>query len=537
MSLPKKLLSIDIGNEWIKIAYVQRKGKKMHFLDGKKIPTPERAVHDGILSNLPEMAKLIREVLDQNQMKEKQVAFSIASSKIITREVELPNLSQQKLRNIIDLNADEYFPVNLAEYSVDYTVTEVIESDDGKKAKVIIVAALRKLVQSYIDLAELCQLEIVNVDFAGNSMVNFIQHEKYEGTNLFLDIGPESTMVTIVSNSVVKFSRNILFGTKVIHESICQHFDVDYKEAVQIAKERQLLNPDHKENAYLHNDVTSGMEQILNGVARLIDYYSSRNQNPIEQVYIMDGGSEIFGVEDYISRFFGLKVKKIIGLRSFIARESHVNMDEIHYYPIALGATLATMNLLPATIKNKDKLRAKKRIPILIGILLLVSIGAHYYTGYAKYQSLERDKINIQNEINSMNEIYDIMNEHTVIMSEKSFRESIEDVTTTRSDISLSFINTLEESMPENAFLTRMYISEGSVEINASFQDEATLAKMLTYLKSLETKSFDGEIEPLFEKVYTPSVNRIGELDNVNSYVAVTIQCTFLRSEVDTNDQ
>lgn len=538
MSLPKKLLSIDIGNEWIKIAYVQRKGKKMHFLNGKKIPTPERAVHDGILSNLPEMAKLIREVLDQNQMKEKQVAFSIASSKIITREVELPNLSQQKLRNIIDLNADEYFPVNLAEYSVDYTVTEVIESDDGKKAKVIIVAALKKLVQSYIDLAELCQLEIVNVDFAGNSMVNFIQHEKYEGTNLFLDIGPESTMVTIVSNSVVKFSRNILFGTKVIHDSICQHFDVDYKEAVQIAKERQLLNPDHKENAYLHNDVTSGMEQILNGVTRLIDYYSSRNQNPIEQVYIMDGGSEIFGVEDYISRFFGLKVKKIIGLRSFIARESHVNMDEIHYYPIALGATLATMNLLPATIKNKDELRAKKRIPILITILLLVSISAHYYTGYARYQSLERDKANIQNEINSMVDIYQVMDEHQLALSEKQFREFIVETTTTKSDEFLVFIEELEATMPEQAFFTTINVSNDGVTMSASFQDEETLAQMLTYLKGLEIIDPEGNIEPMFETVYTPAVTRFGDQDSPVSYVSVTIQCTFtVQEEEETNDQ
>ena len=537
MSLPKKLLSIDIGNEWIKIAYIQKKGKKIHFLNGKKIPTPERTVHDGILSNLPDIAKLIRQALEQNHIKEKQVIFSIASSKIITREVELPNLSQKKLRNIIDLNADEYFPVNLAEYTLDYTVTEVVETEEGKKAKVIIVAALRKVIQSYIDLAELCQLNIVSVDFSGNSIVNFIQHEKYEGTNLFLNIASESTMVTIVSNGVVKFSRNILFGTNVIYESIQQHFNVDDEEAVKIAQERQLLNPEHKENAYLHNDVTSGMEQILNGVARLIDYYSTRNKSPIEQVYIMDGGSEIFGVEEYIAAYFGLKVKKITAFNNIVIKAIEIQSDEIHYYPTALGASLSSMNLLPINIKNKDELQAKKRIPILIGILLLVSIGAHYYTGYAQYQRLEREKSNIQNEISSMMDIYNVLDEYQQVLNEKQMRELIVDSTTTKSDQFLAFINELEATMPEQAFMTSINVSNEGITMSTSFNNEETLAQMLTYLKGLVIYDEEGNSSPMFASVYTPAVTRFGDEDSSVSYVAVTIQCTFLTQEEETDDQ
>ncbi len=41
-----------------KVAYIQKKGKKSHFVFGEKIPTPERAVQDGGLSNLTEMAQI-----------------------------------------------------------------------------------------------------------------------------------------------------------------------------------------------------------------------------------------------------------------------------------------------------------------------------------------------------------------------------------------------------------------------------------------------------------------------------------------------
>ncbi len=537
MALPKKLVSIDIGNEWIKVAYIQRKGKKSHFVFGEKIPTPERAVQDGGLSNLTEMAQLIRNVLDKNQIKEKHVVFSVSSSKIITREVELPHVPYKKLKNIIELNADEYFPVNLAEYCLDFTISEIIETEEGKKIKVNIVAALKKLIQTYIELARDCHLEIVGVDFSGNSMVNFVQYEKYEGTNLFLNIGPESTMVTIVSNGVVKFSRNILFGTQAIHNSICQHFDVDYNAAVALAKERQLLNPNHKDNPYLHSDVTSGMEQILNGVARLIDYYSSRNPNPIEQIYIMDGGSEIAGAQEYISKFFGLTVKKVNGFDNFIINSAGVSVDELHYYPIALGATLSTMNLLPLSIKNKDELQAKKRIPILISILLMVALGAHFYQGYAQYTSLERTKRQIEQDIHGMSDIHAIIEEHKVALEERDFRIKIENMTTTQSDGLLTFIQELERTMPEQGFLSAINVTSEALTMNASFRDEETLAQMLTYLKKQTVTSPNGESLPMFEEVYIPAVNRIGEADSESTIVSAMIQCTYSKQEVTDDDQ
>jgi len=532
MALPKKLLSVDIGNERIKIAYLARKGRKTHLLKAIIVPTPSNCVKDGILSDLEDLAGAIKEALSLEKVKEKNVVFSISSSKIITREVELPYLKPSKLKNVIRLNAEEYFPVNLTEYSLDYTVTDVIESENGKKAKVIVFAASNALVEQYIQLSNLCGLNVQSVDYSGNSIVSYIRNEKIEGTNLYLDIGAESTMVTIMSDNVVKFSRNILIGTRLINESIMNHFEVDYEEATQIAKERQLLNYDHMENTYLSNDVTGGMEQILNGVSRLVDYYTSRNKTSVEKIYILGGGSEIYGITEYIKNFFNLETEKLIHLKSVLVKDKNSEENIQLYFSTAIGAILTNINLLPIKVKNREIEKTRRRVPYLLLILLVVALGAFYYTKFTELSRLNNQKEQIQSKIDSMQDIKDVQLKHDVLTKKKEEFKLLDTLSTSQPDRVLDIIKNFESTMPKELYITSLNIQDSSMTLNAIAKDETVVAQFLTYLKMSTETDENGE-HLMFSDVFTNVIAR----DNVNeseedSRVPVSIQCTFYSEEV-----
>lgn len=535
MALPKKLLSIDIGNERIKIAYVSRSKSKSTLLNSIVVPTPKNCIKDGVITGKDEISGVIKNALLTEKIKEKNVVFSISSSKVITREVELPYLKPSKLKNIIKLNAVEYFPVNLDEYSLDYTITDVVETEDGKKAKIIVFAAMTSVVQMYVELAEMCKLRIQSIDYSGNSVVSFIQSEKVEGTNLFLDIGAESTMVVIMSNNVVKFSRNIMFGTKLINDSIMNHFEVDYEEATKISKERQLLNYDSNDNTYLTNDVTSGVEQILNGVSRLVDYYSSRNKNQVEKIYLIGGGSELFGIEEYVEKFFNLKTEKFVATKSVDDKSSRTNSSTAVNYAVAIGATIETINLLPANIKNRELHKARQRLPYLLIVLILVSLGGLYYMKYAELQRLEEQKVKIQAEIESMREIEAIKAEHTEVTEKEAFRRQLDAAALTRSDLLLDLMVEFERTMPELSFVKSISNSNTTVTLSFTAKDETTVAQVLTYLKDITGGSYNGEPYPLFSSVYTSAVTKIGdfETENESGYIDFSVDCTYYEVEVE----
>jgi len=527
MALPKKLLSIDIGNEQIKISHSNRNGSKISVLDSIVIPTPELSIKDGVISKKEEITAAIKNALMSHKIKEKNVVFTISSSKIITREVELPFLKPNKLEVIIKLNAEEYFPVNLEDYNLDYTITDIIESEEGKKAKVIIFAAHSGLINMYVELAKLCNLKIQSVDYSGNSVVSFIQNAKIEGTNLFLDIGAESTMVTIMSNNVVKFSRNLLFGTKNINESIMNHFEVDYEEATKISKERQLLSFDNKENTYLAKDVTDGMEQILTGVSRLVDYYSSRNKTAVEKVYLIGGGSEIYGVSDYVEKFFNLKTTLLNNIETITFKSSNQSKNMLIYLVPAIGASLSSINLLPANVKNRELESAKKRLPILLIILCIVLLAGLYYMKLSDLKAIEDNKLNVQSEIESMQDITQLIETHKVLKEKKSFRMQLEALSSSKSDELLNLIEGLEKTMPENSFIKAIISDKISLTLDVVTKDEATAAQLLVYLKSITRTTIDDIESPLFSNVFIGSVTRTDDLVEDLSYVDISINCEY----------
>lgn len=533
MSLPKKVLSIDIGNERIKIAYISRQKKQNVLLSSVVVPTPKNSIKDGVLNNKEEISAVIKNALLQEKIKEKNVVFTISSSKVITREVELPYLKPNKLKNVVRMNAEEYFPVDLADYSLDYTITDIVESEEGKKAKIIIFAAMSSIVEMYVELAELCKLKVVSIDYSGNSVVSFISNEKIDGTNLFIDIGAESTMVVIMANNVVKFSRNIMFGTKLVNDSIVNHFEVDYEEATKISRERQLLNFDNNENTYLTNDVTAGMEQILGGVSRLVDYYSSRNKNQVEKIYLLGGGSEIYGITEFVEKFFNLKAMKMVDVTSVADKTSKNIGIKPTDFAGAYGAVYDTINLLPQDVKNREANKARQRIPYLLFVLILVSLASLYYFRYTELKSVEKQVENIREEIATMQDIEVIKAEHAEMVEKQSFRTQLDMLSSARSDYLLDLIKGMEKTMPDKVFITSLQDTEISVSMDITALDESSAAQFLTYLKSIQGGIFNDEPYKLFSNVYTSGLTRVGDADSESSYVTYTVVCTYTQLEVE----
>ena len=58
-------------------------------------------------------------------------------------------------------NASDYFPVDINEYSISYTILENLQNDDGGKAiRINALAAPTELLDSYKEFAKLAGLEI-----------------------------------------------------------------------------------------------------------------------------------------------------------------------------------------------------------------------------------------------------------------------------------------------------------------------------------------------------------------------------------------
>ncbi len=525
MSYPKRGLSIDIGNDKIKIIEYKRSGDKVKIRKSLLIDTPEQCLDDGSIIQMELLSACLMDALKENNIKEKKVLFSIASNKIITREVELPDLPKKKLDSLIKMNAEEYFPVDLAEYTTDYRVLDHYVEGEDKMIRVNMVAAFTDLMERYIHLSDLLNLKLVGVDFAGNSIVNYAMQLNKTGTYMLLDLGSKSTMVTIISDNSVRFNRNLVYGTNVVISSIQNHFNVRYKEAVKISAEQTLLDSSKGSDDLLGSDVSGALNQLLSGVSRLVDFYTSRNKDSIEKIYLVGGGTKVNGIIDYIAEYFNIPTETIDGLNSVTSEDELYNVESV-FYATAIGAIYSEMNLLPQAFINRDKQKAQNRLRLELALLVVLLTGVAMYMPYMTIQRLEKEKTVLLNEIDEKKVVEPVKAEYDLAMKGQNFYTSIENSSGSTTEVLLAIIEKMEMEIPTDIDYLSLDNSEEGLLISCVAKDKGTLIQFISILKAMEINEL-----PVFERVYVPSYTN-PELDTTLSadkegYYTFSIICDY----------
>ena len=169
------------------------------------------------------MAQLLREQMKDNGVKEKEVVFSIASSKIASREVTVPYVPEKNLDNLINATAQDYFPVNMDEYTLAYNVLETVKEKDKKSLKLLLLAAPDSLIQNYYSLADLMGVRVESIDYYGNGSMQVLQKHIGSGYSVCVQIGSLNTMVSVLKENQQIMQRTIPYGTNTIIETMLAH--------------------------------------------------------------------------------------------------------------------------------------------------------------------------------------------------------------------------------------------------------------------------------------------------------------------------
>ena len=153
-----------------------------------------------------------------NGISNKNAIFVMNSQKVINREVTLTNVNPKKIKEAINANASEYFPVSIEDYIVSSSVLEETTSPDGQKQlRVMAVAAPEAMVHGYYDLGNAAGLKVVAIDYIGNSMLQLIKTQTNEqSTAMVIQLGSESTVLNVVQGKNLLLQRTVPYGTNPV---------------------------------------------------------------------------------------------------------------------------------------------------------------------------------------------------------------------------------------------------------------------------------------------------------------------------------
>lgn len=318
----KNRVSIDVGSRSIKIVEAMYDGKFVNIKNMVIIPTPEKSYQDGEFTDFAAISNVINKALVDNNIDTKDIIYTMESKSIITREVTLPSVIEKDIKQMMQFQVEEYFPVNLSEYIMQSKIVDEIDTAEKKESTLSVSIVPKSICDEYLKLTRSLMLRPIALDMNDNSVYKLVSESMKLGEELedlsdksiaILDIGHEHTNIVIMEKGVFKFSRLVEGAGRVIDERIASALEIPETEAEQMKSNMaSILSDSDSEVDNIKQIIQGALSELLAEIERIFRYNTGRTSgHQIEQIYIYGATSKMIDIDKYIERNFNISTLKL----------------------------------------------------------------------------------------------------------------------------------------------------------------------------------------------------------------------------------
>src|SRR3954469_7176720 len=135
-------------------------------------PLETGIVRDGEVNDVEALADALRSLYRENKGLDKKVRVGIANQKIVVRVLELPPLEDRnELEAAVRFQAQDQIPMPLDSAVLDFQPLDIVETDAGRRQRVLIVAARRDMVDRVLMACKTAGLKPEGIDLSAFAMI------------------------------------------------------------------------------------------------------------------------------------------------------------------------------------------------------------------------------------------------------------------------------------------------------------------------------------------------------------------------------
>ena len=548
-----RVLSIEISNSFTKICEIDYKVKKPKVYKVLTVETPEGVVVDGMLQPTQEYADHLVNVLGTNGIRTKRVIFTISSTRVASREVQIPNVKANKIEALVKTNANDYFPVDLTQYEIGHYLAGGL-TEDGK-LRVMALAVPKALLNSYYQLAQMCGWEVECFDYSSNSLYQILRDEKTETVTMMIKIDENSTIVTVLSAGKVLLQRTVAYGVQDAIETMIAsgaYAVNDPMSAVERFQKKTCLNRVlhqgdklWEENAGRWEDedagnvevtaarqkITSSLEPLIVGVSRVIDFYDSRNgDNPIQKTFVTGLGGSFSGMSKLFTNCLERKVHTLSDMEDKIGMSKAIRSTRPAAYISCLGAVLAPVGLID---KSQQKTKGMTVVSgtnytfvsvavLVLGVILSIAMAV---TSLTRYFGTVAENVALQARVEELQPAQAVYNDYLATAAQYDKYQYLYEYTENPNENLVEFINELEQILP-SSFWTNSFSSDmEGISMSVTVEGKAAAARTILNIRNMES------IEDVQISNITDAQNELGE-----SAVTFSITGTYADIHADSEE-
>lgn len=501
--MAKKVISIEAGVWLTKVGLVDYKKTSPKIYKAFTFRTPEHAVEDGYIRDKESFANTLINELAKHEIKERTAVFTLASSKIVTREIEIPPVKENKVESIIKLQINDYFPMDVSDYVISHSKMGDIEKDGRKLTKYMLVAVPNSILSNYYSFSEYAGIKIETFDYIGNGAVQLLKSSR-QSNFIAVQLEEQSTVITIVQDDKIKFQRVTPYGFENTLSSLLDYdiFGVnDEYEAYQYLMKNELAyrmpkidNADEGRVAALESaveDVRDSISYYLNVVNTALDYYQNQLGGRIKgEVCLIGDGFRLAGIKKMFENEISLPIHSLdystfVDIKNNKALPGDEPVNTVGFLSIA-GATIN-----PIDVKSKEIEEERSRSKgmhtayvalaacVFISVVLILSSSIRQFLAVSHQKELDE-------EISKMSYIEEVYNENKKARESEQKYETVDASTSTNNEKFLQLLGECESSLPKGSKVRSLQIQGDSISMNIISTKRIQAERLLMNLKQVE---------------------------------------------------
>ena len=522
----KKVISIETGIQWTKVALVDYRKKNPPVHEAFAFRTPEHAVEDGYIRDKDSLARALKEELVRRQILEKDVVFTLSSSKVVTREVMIPYVKDNKIKGIIDAQSRDYFPMDISGYTISYSKMDVVEDDGKKQLKLLLVAIPDNLLGNYVSFAQLAGLKVETFDYIGNGCIQ-LMCDSFVDNAMIIQLEEQATVISILENKKLAFQRVTPYGYGATISAVVDHpilgiddeekaFDFLLEHNVIFNKPSMPDNGDPAQQAIdqtqadeAYEDLAESLRYHLRIANTALDYYQNQVKKEfVGNVYLVGDGSRFAGIHKLFAQELPLPLQKIdfakvIDLRNQngvndqkkagkkkhqdytdpVMEESSNPRQPRAATPVGflsvIGAAVHPLDAKPKEMQAADSKKNDLHTAyvllagsLLISLLLILGSSVRQLIAHSEHRKLT-------DQLESLAYVQQTYDESSRVQQEEQVYVTIDDATKTKNEYLLPLIEQLEAELPSAIKVTSMQTDDNLITLNMTADRKITVGQML----------------------------------------------------------
>ena len=218
-STSRSIVGLDIEPGYV--AAVQGSGGKVAVERAACAALPPGAVHDGEVADVEVLADTLRELFAEHKLS-KRVRLGVANQRIVMRAIDLPPLTDAKeIASAVRFQAQDHIPMPMEQAVLEHQVLGPVETPEGTRTRVIVVAARRDMIERLLETATRAGLSPQGIDLSAFAMIRALHRPGTTEPVLYVNVGG-ITNLAVAEGTTCTFTRAIPYGTESIAGELAQ---------------------------------------------------------------------------------------------------------------------------------------------------------------------------------------------------------------------------------------------------------------------------------------------------------------------------